>query len=828
MAGLLCLLASGWLAWTFGGSLSWWFGWTENYWLGPTLLFLGSYLTIDAIFASALSVLQLAGGGIWTAAPVRWMVGKFAWLLLIAPALGIIGLLLALADVNLRLIVAAMLYGLAGNAQKMLNVPLAPWLHDALAGTVATNTGAFWAGLGLLAALAVAVQQITPWEKPVLAYLTRPLRNLWRSMKTGVGGSASFMGLFDEWESALQWKPGRVLLGTSLYEPGQKLGKWDDRHIITIATTRSGKGRSCIIPNLLTWPGSALVIDPKGENAAVTARARRQLGQSVHIVDPFRLLERLGLTGYWFEPQRLNPLAEIRLDDLEAVEQIRNLAAALVMISPQANPFWDNASRVVLAGVIAHVMTSPLIADNERHLGTVRDTVAQTNRRKMSDLRESRTVGGLAEKGYNFYKGASADAGGDIMTTLNVHVEWLDSPAMQDAMTESDFSFAELKHGDSTVYLVIPPEYLDTHSRYLRLFITLALRAAGRGRKAQHAMLFIMDEFAALGELKVVATAAAVAAGSGVKLWPVIQNLTQLQVYGDNWDVFLANSGQRQIFAVNDRSTADYFSKELGDHIAWRKVRGPQGTEWAPYSATWLRTGPELARESSRDSEKAVILFEGGEAALVRRAGYDRLFTAKDYDRNPYQIAPPLFSWAALRAGGGLEQWWGAVTGKFFDRFRSAEGKNLEAWLDKQEDLQRLENQAKERKALPPPQEHRRDEEPDRSGFIRTAPLSRDELRAAYLRVGVELKASNYSSMTPEEQKEFKSRFDPFFGSMLAVGGESMDSLKKMLRIDDDPPAQEASGDRSAPLLPVPPLPKLLKAPPLKKRRKPRAKKTTP
>jgi type IV secretion system protein VirD4 len=184
-----------------------------------------------------------------------------------------------------------------------------------------------------------------------------------------------------------------------------------------------------------------------------------------------------------------------------------------------------------------------------------------------------------------------------------------------------------LKHTESTVFLVIPPEYLDTHSRYLRLFITLALRAAGRGRRAKHHMLFILDEFAALGELKILADTVAELGGMGVKLWPIIQNLTQLRPYGENWEVFLSNAGQHQIFAVNDQTTARYFSERLGEHIAWREVRMQTGRgfeyEWTPHAVALLRTGPELARESSRDSEKAVILFEGGDAALELHALYD-------------------------------------------------------------------------------------------------------------------------------------------------------------------------------------------------------------
>ena len=102
----------------------------------------------------------------------------------------------------------------------------------------------------------------------------------------------SFSGLLDEW--ANPWRPGQVLLGASMYDPKWIVGFSDDRHVCTIATSRAGKGRSVIIPNLITWPGSALVIDPKGQNALVTALARGKggeglthpLGQTVRILDP--------------------------------------------------------------------------------------------------------------------------------------------------------------------------------------------------------------------------------------------------------------------------------------------------------------------------------------------------------------------------------------------------------------------------------------------------------------------------------------------------------------------------------------------------------------
>ena len=108
--------------------------------------------------------------------------------------------------------------------------------------------------------------------KIFLGRATRPVRWFLAGRHVGLGGTSSFSGLLDEW--ANPWRPGQVLLGASLFDPKWIVGFSDDRHVCTIATNRAGKGRSVIIPNLITWRGSVLVIDPKGQNALVTAMAR--------------------------------------------------------------------------------------------------------------------------------------------------------------------------------------------------------------------------------------------------------------------------------------------------------------------------------------------------------------------------------------------------------------------------------------------------------------------------------------------------------------------------------------------------------------------------
>jgi hypothetical protein len=139
-----------------------------------------------------------------------------------------------------------------------------------------------WTGMALL----VPFYGISRY-KTLIGKAAAPFARLVRSRFVGMGGSSSFGGLFHDW--AHRHREGQLLLGGSLYSPGWIVGRPDDRHFITIATSRSGKGRSAIIPNLLTWPGSALVIDPKGQNAAVTAAARGHGGGRVksQAVQPF-------------------------------------------------------------------------------------------------------------------------------------------------------------------------------------------------------------------------------------------------------------------------------------------------------------------------------------------------------------------------------------------------------------------------------------------------------------------------------------------------------------------------------------------------------------
>ena len=161
----------------------------------------------------------------------------------------------------------------------------------------------------------------------------------YRSFAMGCGGSAGFASILEEW--ANRWQPGMIFLGHSLHDRHWPVGVKDDRMLMTLAGNGGGKGETAIIPNLLTYPGSVFVNDTKGQNAAVTARARRALGHDVFLLAPFAR-----------ETAHLNPLAGLDPEAADYVERIKGIVEALVIAGEGKDRVWSEWAKIVLEGLI--------------------------------------------------------------------------------------------------------------------------------------------------------------------------------------------------------------------------------------------------------------------------------------------------------------------------------------------------------------------------------------------------------------------------------------------------------------------------------------------
>ena len=389
------------------------------------------------------------------------------------------------------------------------------------------------------------------------------------------------------------WLPARAIAARYPFTPGQSMFLGcqrlngalsyvgcpiDDRHGITVAGSRSGKGTAFIIPNLYFYPGSVIANDPKAELAMLTAGRRNAMGQSVAIIDPFR---ESGLPPD--ELAAFNPMDIVDPDDESATDEAGLLADALIVQESGKGSHWTQSAKNLLHGAILAVAMRYPPGDPERTLSTVRELITQdagsmTRTRELADsigerqgmLSMMRDAGGFAEQAANgFQAKADAERSG-VLSTAQEQTAFLHSPAMRRALGASTFSIDDLKTRPEgcTVYLCLPARRMGTHARFLRLMITVALARmeAVKGMpRAGRPVLFMLDEFAALGHMQVIERAAGLMAGYGVKLWTVLQDLTQLKRdYKESWETFLGNAGTMQVFGNNDATTCRYVSEMCG------------------------------------------------------------------------------------------------------------------------------------------------------------------------------------------------------------------------------------------------------------------------
>jgi len=333
-------------------------------------------------------------------------------------------------------------------------------------------------------------------------------------------------------------------------------------HLITIAPTGAGKGIGAIIPALLRFPGSVIVIDPKGENAAITARRRREMGQQVIILDPMGITTPEGEEGGRFDPLDLiDPASPTGVDDAVL------LASALLPdMGDRKDWFWVSRARQLLTGLILYVKTD--LPDDPNPLVAVRRLVNEATRdshsvgEKMSASRHPE-VRQIAD---NLAIGASETLG-SIMAFVQEGIDFIRGPLVQAALAKSTFDIDDVTRGTPlAIYIVLPPAMLESHGRLLRLWIsTLMAAIMRRRRRPDLSTLFLLDEAAQLGPLPQLRQALTLLRGYGLQTWSFWQDVTQLHhLYPNDWQTMVNNCRVVQAFGANNMIAAKSMAELVG------------------------------------------------------------------------------------------------------------------------------------------------------------------------------------------------------------------------------------------------------------------------
>lgn len=289
---------------------------------------------------------------------------------------------------------------------------------------------------------------------------------------------------------------------TGEYSHKTALCGWPPGHFLTVAPTRAGKGVSLIIPNLLCYRGSAIVIDPKGELAWITAPRRRDLGQRIRIIDPWGQVNQLygSKVGVIEETARFNPLSVLKPGSDDFVDNLAYLADALIITESSRDPHWDNSARELVAGIMAYVVENPAFAPSAS-LVLVRKLLMRPNselermiRRAIEEFPDSIAALKLGQ----FENPEKTTGIASVISTARTQTAFLDSRELAKGIEVSDFSFDDFREGGrrTTVYLVIPPHKLGTYARWLRLMVSIAIGTVQKGplNESEKAEMAIRDE----------------------------------------------------------------------------------------------------------------------------------------------------------------------------------------------------------------------------------------------------------------------------------------------------------------------------------------------
>ena len=340
--------------------------------------------------------------------------------------------------------------------------------------------------------------------------------------------------------------------------PNNPLWLATKKHVFIMAGTRAGKGINLILPHLLRYQGSVFALDPKGENAKTTGRRREQLNEKTHYLDPF------GISG---KPQsRYNPLSRFTEENM-AVESMA-LAEALIMAEKRDH--WTAGGQQLLAGLILHVYTSPNIPPEQKDLPYVRRLLLGDCKGTIRDMIDNEGGDGqVFMVGKSFFETDDKELSG-IISTAQRQTEILDIPQIAACLSASgegeEVDFKDYHHSTMSVFLCLSAPKFPVFNRWLRLVLTAAMNEMTDILDPPVLpVCFLLDELQTLGHVKIVENAIGLAAGYGVQIWSVFQDLGALkELYKSRWPSFIGNAGVRVVFNLGDNDSADYWSKFAG------------------------------------------------------------------------------------------------------------------------------------------------------------------------------------------------------------------------------------------------------------------------
>ena len=447
--------------------------------------------------------------------------------------------------------------------------------------------------------------------------------------------------------------------GEILRFPGQQF-------VLLAAPTRSGKGVGVVIPNLLTYTGSVVVLDIKQENYNITAGYRRNsLKQDTWLFNPFAE-DREPETGRAApRTHRYNPLSSITV----GVFRVGDILAIGNAIWPTGgkDAFWnDNARNLFLAIVLflceirdrrqkdEALPYYPVTMGEVLRQSSGRGT-GQSVKKYLQALVEtypwlsSECLDAMA----NFLS-ASDDVLASILSTFNAPLTIWRNPVVDAATSQNDFDLADVRTRPMSVYIGITPDHLEDAKLLVNLVFSQLVNLNTKQlpqdnpQRYRYPCLLLMDEFSAIGKVNILAKAVSYIAGYNLRLLPIIQSLSQLEsVYGkEDARTFVTNHAMQILFAPREQKDANEYSEMLGtftekgiSESRSKQILDPKGSSESISDQKRALMLPQELKELGQWKE--IVLLENTKPILCDKIRYydDPAFNSRVM-QSP--VVPPL------------------------------------------------------------------------------------------------------------------------------------------------------------------------------------------
>ena len=450
----------------------------------------------------------------------------------------------------------------------------------------------------------------------------------------------------EEIQAAGLTQPAGVFLGRLWTKEGGYLRHEGPEHVMAFAPTRSGKGVGLVVPTLLSWPGSAVIHDIKGENWTLTAGWRGRFSHCL-LFNPTDA-----------RSAAYNPLLEVRRG-MHEVRDVQNIAD--ILVDPEGalerRNHWEKTSHALLVGAILHV----LYASEDKTLRGVANFLSDPANPFEITLHRMMTTRHLGDVTHPVVASAAREVlnksdneRSGVLSTAMSFLGLYRDPTVAEVTSRCDWRIADLISAEHPVslYLVVPPSDISRTKPLIRLILNQIGRRltesldGSDGISRKHKLLLMLDEFPALGRLDFFESALAFMAGYGLRAFLIAQSLNQIdKAYGQNHSI-LDNCHVRIAFATNDERTAKRISEALGTATELRAQRNYAGHRLAPWLGHLMVSRQETARPLLTPGEvmqlppdEEVVMVSGHPPIKAAKLRYyqDRNFMVR-------MLAPPVLA----------------------------------------------------------------------------------------------------------------------------------------------------------------------------------------